>query len=69
MLETEEPMRTRVTAEIKTLKKQGHEGDDKLVAGMRGLYLLSRVDFTVSSKKMRAESWISKTCLKVVSES
>ena len=49
MLETEEPMRTRVTAEIKTLKKQRHEADDKLVDGMRGLHLLPPADFSVSS--------------------
>ena len=57
---------TRVTAEIKTLKRQRHEADNELVDGMRGLYLLSRADFSVSSKKMRAESWILKIYLKVV---
>ena len=53
---------TRETAEIKTLKRQRHEADNELVDGMRRLHLLPRVDFSVSSKKMRTGSWISKTC-------
>ena len=57
---------TRVTAVIKTLKRQRHEADNELVDGVRGLYLLLREDFSLSSKKMRAESRISIICFKVV---
>ena len=66
MRNTKEPMGTRVTAEIKALKRQRHEADNELVDGMRRLHLLPRVDFSVSSKKMRTGPWISKTCLNVV---
>ena len=47
MRDTEEPMRTRVIAEIKILKMQRHEADNELVDGMRGLYIWSRADFCV----------------------
>ena len=63
---TIELTRTRVTAEIEDLARPRHEACDELVDGMRRLHLLPRADFSVSSKKVRTESWISKTCLKVV---
>ena len=59
----------RVIAEIEGLARPRHEAGDELVDDMRGLYFLSRVDFSVSSKKTRADSWISNIYLKAVSAS
>ena len=55
-----------MTAEIEGFAKPRHEAGDELVDDMSGLYLMSRADFSVSSEKMRAESWISMICFKVV---
>ena len=55
-----------MTAEIEGLARPRHEAGDELVDDMRGLYLWLRADFSASSTKMRAGSWIPKTCFKVV---